>query len=95
MIVDDSANAFPFLTGQYTPEHYAAMHDKRRAVNVSHQPVAERLVRLMEELLEREDALPAVDLRWYRNKLEEAKKELRDGNVGGVEESAAEVQREE
>lgn len=40
------------------------------------QSVVLRLIRLIEEMLECEDAMPHSDLLWYRNRLQEIKREV-------------------
>lgn len=51
---------------------------KLRATNIHSEPsIVNRLIRMVEELVERE--IPDVDMRWYVNRLAEIKKELADG----------------
>lgn len=40
--------------------------------------IVNRLVRLLEELLERDYLIPDADITWYRNKLAELKMEISD-----------------
>lgn len=48
-----------------------------RSTNIHNEPsIVNRLVRLVEELLERDDCLPDMDLAWYRNRLVEIKQEV-------------------
>lgn len=58
----------------------------RHAYNIHNEPaIVNRLIRMVEELLEREDEIQSSDLLWYRNRLDEVKKELAHAEEGGTE----------
>lgn len=56
-----------------------------RTTNIHSEPsIVNRLIRMVEELTERED-IPDADMRWYANRLAEIKKELADAKERGSE----------
>jgi hypothetical protein len=58
----------------------------RHAYNIHNEPaIVNRLIRMIEELLERDDEIQSSDLQWYRNRLDEIKRELANAEEGGKE----------
>lgn len=61
-----------------TRSHAEDLRRGRRAVNIHNEPsVVNRLIRMVEELIERDDLTPDADTSWYRNRLREIKEEVR------------------
>lgn len=72
---DTNSRAAKVLTGQR--DRPAGVTHK---YNIHNEPaVVNRLIRMIEELIERDDEILSSDLMWYRNRLAEIKKELSDG----------------
>lgn len=76
---------------QWQSEHLDDMHAKRRQVNIHNEPShVNRLVRLLEELLERDDVRMDADNQWYWKQLIRIKKEIADAaHTGGEGEAEA------
>lgn len=58
---------------------------KRRGLPSFHadRSIVDRLIRMVEELLERDDVTPDADPTWYRNRLREIKRELTNAEDAG------------
>lgn len=59
------------------PKNNRGLPGRLRSTNIHNEPsIVNRLIRLVEELLERDDLTPDADPTWYRNRLAEIKEEL-------------------
>lgn len=55
-----------------------------RSTNIHSEPdIVNRLIRMVEELLERDDLTPDADPTWYRNRLKEIKEEIAHAEDAG------------
>jgi hypothetical protein len=66
-------------SGEPARKNNRGLPGRLRATNIHSEPsIVNRLIRMVEELLERDDVTPDADPTWYRNRLQEIRREIAD-----------------